>query len=118
MNPETLLRPPPLVGNQATSRHHFRRRYGGQSRWLGSWRRKNFTGAKLVAVNTDGSVVSPVAEAIHLEGKMLRGLGTGGDPERGRELAEDHFERLKSACAGGGSRISCWRGWAAARARA
>ena len=31
---------------------------------------------------------------------MLRGLGTGGDPERGRELAEGTIDRLKAACAG------------------
>jgi cell division protein FtsZ len=30
----------------------------------------------------------------------LRGLGTGGDPERGRALAEEQFSTLKSACDG------------------
>jgi len=37
---------------------------------------------------------------IHLETKLMRGLGTGGDPERGRALAEEQFTTLKSACDG------------------
>ncbi|MEI2725411.1 MAG: hypothetical protein V9H26_18390 [Verrucomicrobiota bacterium] len=53
-----------------------------------------------MALNTDHSVVATGSETIHLEGKLLRGLGTGGDPERGRELAEEHFQRLKTTCAG------------------
>jgi cell division protein FtsZ len=61
---------------------------------------EEFTGAKLVTVNTDHSGVAIGAEAIYLEGKTLRGLGAGGDPERGRELAEEQFDRLKTACAG------------------
>ena len=59
-----------------------------------------FHGAKFVAANTDASVASMQAEKIWLEGKQLRGMGTGGDPERGRELAEEHFDRLKAACVG------------------
>jgi len=67
---------------------------------LGYLATEEFRGAKFVAVNTDGSVTPAGAEPIHLEGKMLRGLGTGGDPERGRELAEENFDRLKTACVG------------------
>ncbi len=37
---------------------------------------------------------------IHLETKLLRGLGTGGDPERGRAIAEEQFSTLKTACEG------------------
>jgi cell division protein FtsZ len=37
---------------------------------------------------------------IHLETKLLRGLGSGGDPDRGRALAEEQFSTLKTACAG------------------
>jgi cell division protein FtsZ len=37
---------------------------------------------------------------IQLETKLLRGLGTGGDPERGRALAEEQFSTLKTACEG------------------
>jgi cell division protein FtsZ len=37
---------------------------------------------------------------IHLETKLMRGLGTGGDPERGRAIAEEQFTTLKTACEG------------------
>jgi cell division protein FtsZ len=55
-----------------------------------------------VAVNTDeASLASSAAfEKISLESKLFRGMGTGGDPERGRELAEEQFGRLKSVCEG------------------
>jgi cell division protein FtsZ len=61
-----------------------------------------FAGADFVAINTDaGSLARSTATVkIHLETKLMRGLGTGGDPERGRALAEEHFNTLKSACAG------------------
>jgi len=62
--------------------------------------RTDFAGAKFVAVNTDDSAPVTQAELVRLEGKVLRGLGTGGDPERGRELGEQHWERLRTVCAG------------------
>ena len=37
---------------------------------------------------------------IQLETKLLRGLGTGGDPERGHAIAEEQFATLKTACEG------------------
>lgn len=61
---------------------------------------EDFCGAKFVAVNTEGSAGSEAVQALCLEGKLLRGLGTGGDPERGRELGEENFDKLKAACAG------------------
>jgi cell division protein FtsZ len=59
-------------------------------------------GATGVAVNTDeASLAASVAtEKVCLEAAHLRGLGTGGDPERGSELAEKHFGRFKSLCEG------------------
>ena len=62
----------------------------------------DFTGASFAVVNADASslAASAAPEKIHLETKMLRGLGTGGDPERGRELAEAHLAQLKSSCMG------------------
>jgi len=61
-----------------------------------------FAGASRVAVNTDASslAASSAAVKIQLETKLLRGLGTGGDPERGRAIAEEQFAMLKSACEG------------------
>lgn len=64
--------------------------------------REDFAGAKFVAVNADAPAFLPLAgvEMIHLETKLLRGLGTGGDPERGCKVAEENLPRLKEACAG------------------
>jgi cell division protein FtsZ len=63
-----------------------------------------FTGASFVAVNTDAPPpgASSALETIRLEAKPARGLGsgTGGDPERGRALAEEHFPILKKSCEG------------------
>ncbi len=61
-----------------------------------------FTGASFAVIDTDGPAlaasVAPVK--IQLETKLMRGLGTGGDPERGRALAEEQFATLKTACEG------------------
>jgi len=61
-----------------------------------------FTGASYAVIDTDGPslAASPTPVKIHLETKLLRGLGTGGDPERGRALAEEQFATLKTACEG------------------
>jgi cell division protein FtsZ len=55
-------------------------------------------GATCVAVNTDEAslAASVVSERVSLESGILRGMGTGGDPDRGRELAEEQYGRLKS----------------------
>ncbi len=62
----------------------------------------DFAGAGFVVVNTDASSLAASAAAlkIHLETKLLRGLGTGGDPERGRAIAEEQLATLKTACEG------------------
>lgn len=61
-----------------------------------------FAGADFIAVNTDASslAASTAPVKFHLENKLLRGLGSGGDAERGRALAEEQFSTLKSACEG------------------
>jgi cell division protein FtsZ len=63
---------------------------------------EEFAGAGFTVINTDATslAASSAAVKIHLETKLLRGLGTGGDPERGRALAEEQFSTLKSACDG------------------
>jgi cell division protein FtsZ len=60
-------------------------------------------GAGFVAVNTDAQslAASSASEKVQLETHLLRGLGTGGDPERGRALAEEQLPKLKSLCEGG-----------------
>ncbi|HVU08462.1 MAG TPA: cell division protein FtsZ [Verrucomicrobiae bacterium] len=67
---------------------------------LDTLNRTEFAGADFIAVNTDAPSLanSSATVKIHLETKLLRGLGTGGDPERGRALAEEQFVTLKSAC--------------------
>jgi cell division protein FtsZ len=63
---------------------------------------EEFAGANFVAINTDATSLAPSSATvkIQLETKLLRGLGTGGDPERGRALAEEQFSTLKTACEG------------------
>ncbi|HEY1717174.1 MAG TPA: cell division protein FtsZ [Verrucomicrobiae bacterium] len=63
---------------------------------------EEFAGANFMAVNTDGQslAASTATVKIHLETKLLRGLGIGGDPERGRAIAEEQFATLKTACEG------------------
>ena len=62
----------------------------------------DFAAAARMAVNTDGTSLeaSSAPLKIHLENRLLRGLGTGGDAERGRSLAEEQYATLKSACRG------------------
>ena len=69
---------------------------------LGALDRSEFAGARFVAVNTDPAslAVSEAPVKIHLENNLLRGLGSGGDAERGRAIAEEQFSTLKSACDG------------------
>jgi len=69
---------------------------------LGALGLPEFAGAEFVAVNTDAAALaaSSATVKIHLENKLFRGLGSGGDPERGRALAEEQFSTLKSACEG------------------
>ena len=59
-------------------------------------------GAGFVAVDTDAQslAASAAPEKVHLETRLLRGLGTGGDPDRGRTLAEEQLPKLKSLCDG------------------
>jgi cell division protein FtsZ len=55
-----------------------------------------------VAVDAGGRALesSSVPQKVRLENKRLRGLGSGGDPERGRQAAEEKSEELKSLCDG------------------
>jgi cell division protein FtsZ len=61
-----------------------------------------FAGANFIAINTDAASLAAASATVkfHLESKLLRGLGSGGDADRGRALAEEQFSTLKSACEG------------------
>src|SRR2546423_913923 len=60
----------------------------------------DFAGARFVAVNAGAPASRPPAGVarIHLETNLLRGLGTGGDPERGQKVAKENLPGLKEAC--------------------
>ena len=64
--------------------------------------RSGLAGGGFAAVNTDAAslAASEAPEKLQLETRLLRGLGSGGDPDRGRTLAEENFPRLKSLCEG------------------
>lgn len=64
--------------------------------------KNGLTGPGFIAVNTDATSLSTSSamEKVHLETAVLRGLGTGGDPERGRVVAEEQAARLKGLCEG------------------
>src|SRR3954447_10152643 len=59
-----------------------------------------FSGADFIGVNTDATslATSLVSEKVHLETRQLRGLGTGGDPDRARTAAEEAEPKLKAMC--------------------
>src|ERR1017187_9862721 len=69
---------------------------------LGALDQTEFAAAQFAAINTDPGAfaASSAPVKIHLENKLLRGLGCSGDPDRGRALAEEQFSTLKSACEG------------------
>lgn len=69
---------------------------------LGALDTMEFAAAQFAVINTDAGAfaASPAPVKIQLENKLLRGLGSGGDPDRGRALAEEQFSTLKSACEG------------------
>jgi cell division protein FtsZ len=91
----------PLESNQARSVKIFGVGGAGVS-LLDALNGEGFASANFVAINTDAPslAASSATVKIHLETKLLRGLGTGGDPERGRAIAEEQFFTLKSACEG------------------
>src|SRR5258706_13629915 len=63
-----------------------------------------FAGVGFVAINTDGPSLAASAATlqIHLETKLFRGLGTGGDAERAQTIAEERVSKLRTACARAG----------------
>lgn len=59
-------------------------------------------GVTCVGVNTEPlpPASAEACKTIVLEDKLLRGLGTGGDPERGRSLAEEQSSQIQPLCEG------------------
>jgi len=61
-----------------------------------------FRDISFTVLNTDAQLLanSSATHKLRLESKLLRGLGTGGDPELGRAGAEEHAAELKALCEG------------------
>ncbi|MDR0823285.1 MAG: cell division protein FtsZ [Endomicrobium sp.] len=59
-------------------------------------------GVEFIAVNTDEQALraSPAATKIQIGEKETKGLGVGGDPERGKKSAEENIEGLRDAVNG------------------
>ena len=57
-----------------------------------------------VALNVDAASLASCSAAnkLTLESSLLRGLGTGGDPERGRAIAKEYSAKLQELCEGVG----------------
>src|SRR5881227_3663597 len=64
--------------------------------------RAPFDGVEFVALNTDSAALGQmsVQNKLILGEKLTRGMGAGGDPERGRAAAEEDATKLKTLCEG------------------
>ncbi len=65
-------------------------------------RDEDFAGATFAVVNTEKVELAKsfAPDKLHLECEMLRGLGTGGDPELGRVAAQEKIEKVRTLCEG------------------
>ena len=64
--------------------------------------RESFPGVSFAVMNTDAPALaqSPVATKLNLGAKSTRGLGAGGDPDRGRAAAMEDETPIRVLCAG------------------
>lgn len=64
--------------------------------------RDGFTGAQLISLNTDAQALAqcPLPYKFNLGLCLNGGLGSGGDPERGKAAAEEDEARLRELCTG------------------
>ena len=62
----------------------------------------DFRGVGFVVMNTDAAALakSPVESKLNLGIRSTRGLGAGGDPERGRAAAEEDSTAIRALCQG------------------
>ena len=63
---------------------------------------ENLDGVSFAVLNTDAAHLakSPVTERLVLGAKTTRGLGAGGDPDRGRAAAEEEAAQIRALCDG------------------
>ena len=64
--------------------------------------RESFAGVTLALINTDAPALAglSVQSKLNLGANTMRGLGAGGDPERGRAAAEEDTARIRALCEG------------------
>jgi len=69
---------------------------GGGSNAVNRMIRSNLKGVEFIAVNTDHQALtaSSAHRKIRIGGKLTRGLGAGGDPQKGSDAAEESRDEL------------------------
>jgi cell division protein FtsZ len=74
---------------------------GGGTNAVNRMMRGNLKGVEFIALNTDHQalVQSTAQHKIRIGAKVTRGLGAGGDPEKGRDAAEESRDELTKALA-------------------
>jgi cell division protein FtsZ len=72
---------------------------GGGTNAVNRMMRGNLKGVEFIALNTDHQALmqSTAQNRIRIGAKVTRGLGAGGDPQKGREAAEESREELTRA---------------------
>src|ERR1700736_3105718 len=75
---------------------------GGGSNAVNRMISAGLRGVEFIAINTDAQALamSNADKKIHIGGKLTKGLGAGGDPEVGRQAAEESREELTEALEG------------------
>jgi cell division protein FtsZ len=103
--------PEPAGGMKMANSERDLRRYaaikvvgvgGGGSNAVNRMISAGLRGVEFIAINTDAQALalSNADKKIHVGGKVTRGLGAGGDPEIGRQAAEESREDLVEALEG------------------
>ncbi|MFM1768464.1 MAG: cell division GTPase FtsZ [Verrucomicrobiota bacterium] len=69
---------------------------------VGHMARQSFAGVDFAALNTDAVALAhaTVPTRLSLGARSMRGLGSGGDPARGRAAAEEEAAAIRSLCQG------------------
>ena len=72
---------------------------GGGSNAVNRMMRGNLKGVEFIALNTDHQALmqSTAQRKVRIGAKVTRGLGAGGDPQKGREAAEESRDELVRA---------------------
>ncbi len=71
---------------------------------VGQLRPEQFDGVQFAALNTDAAALlrNPLRSKLMIGSRVTRGLGTGGDLERGRAAAMEDADKIRALCEGAG----------------